>query len=196
MRAARISTSSSTPRPPIRRKRPGSSRSREPPSAGPTRCSQIRLQRRFSLSSAPIRAPPGRSNSAPRPGSCTSPHRGVESAALAAERDRMRSFVPRLLFLTLVWLLATAALTFAAAQRMGPGHVTAATTKTTVVTAQRVLVVPDVRKQAYVFAKGTLGDAGFAWRVRGSVQGYSANTVGTQSPLAGTRVVDTGAPLV
>ena len=108
----------------------------------------------------------------------------------------MRSFVPRLLFLTLVWLLATAALTFAAAQRIGPGHVTAATTKTTVATPQRVLVVPDVRKQAYVFAKGTLGDAGFAWRVRGSVQGYSANTVATQSPLAGTRVVDTGAPLV
>ena len=29
-----------------------------------------------------------------------------------------------------------------------------------------VLVVPDVRRQAYVFAKGILQDAGFAWRVQ------------------------------
>jgi hypothetical protein len=100
-----------------------------------------------------------------------------------------------LLVLTLVWLLATAALTYAAAQRMGTAPV-AATTTTTAAATTVVLVVPDVRKQAYVFAKGTLGDAGFAWRVAGSVQGYSSNTVATQSPLPGTRVVDTGAPLV
>ena len=31
------------------------------------------------------------------------------------------------------------------------------------------LVVPDVRKQAYVFAKGTLEQGGFAWRVEGGV---------------------------
>jgi hypothetical protein len=107
----------------------------------------------------------------------------------------MGSFVPRLLILTVVWLLATAALTFAAAQRMGSTHV-ATTTPTTTTADMPDLVVPDVRKQAYVFAKGTLGDAGFAWRVKGSVEGYPANTVATQSPLPGTKVVDTGAPLV
>jgi PASTA domain len=107
----------------------------------------------------------------------------------------MGSFVPRLLVLTVVWLLATAALTFAAAQRMGSTHL-ATTTSTTTAADLPDLVVPDVRKQAYVFAKGTLGDAGFAWRVSGSVEGYPANTVATQSPLPGTRVVDTGAPLV
>lgn len=107
----------------------------------------------------------------------------------------MGSFVPRLLVLTVVWLLATAALTYAAAQRMGTTHI-AATTTTTTTSDQPDLVVPDVRKQAYVFAKGTLGDAGFGWRVKGSVEGYPANTVVTQSPLPGTKVVDTGAPLV
>jgi hypothetical protein len=58
------------------------------------------------------------------------------------------------------------------------------------------LVVPDLRGQAYVFAKGTLDDAGFAWQVRGSVRGYSANRVQAQSPAPGTRVLDTGAPTV
>jgi hypothetical protein len=58
------------------------------------------------------------------------------------------------------------------------------------------LVVPDVRRQAYVFAKGTLEEAGFAWRVRGPVKGYAANTVVAQSPAPGTRVVDTGAPTI
>jgi hypothetical protein len=58
------------------------------------------------------------------------------------------------------------------------------------------LVVPDVRGQVYVFAKGALEDAGFAWRVAGPVQGYAANTVVTQSPAPGARVVDTGTPTI
>jgi beta-lactam-binding protein with PASTA domain len=62
--------------------------------------------------------------------------------------------------------------------------------------AKRTLVVPDVRGQVYVFAKGILEDDGFAWQVIGSVQGYAANTVVTQRPKPGTVVVDTGAPLV
>jgi hypothetical protein len=107
----------------------------------------------------------------------------------------MGSFVPRLLVLTLVWLLATAALTFAAAQRMGTVHLPTTATTTTA-TPPQVLVVPDVRKQAFVFAKGTLGDAGFAWRVDGAVKGYSANLVATQRPAPGTQVIDTGAPLI
>jgi len=58
------------------------------------------------------------------------------------------------------------------------------------------MVVPDVRDEAFVFAKGTLEDAGFAWRVVGKIQGYAANTVVAQSPAPGAKVYDTGAPLV
>jgi hypothetical protein len=59
-----------------------------------------------------------------------------------------------------------------------------------------VLVVPDVRNQVYVFAKGTLEQGGFAWKVTGRVAGYSANRVAGQWPAPGTRVLDTGAPRV
>ncbi len=58
------------------------------------------------------------------------------------------------------------------------------------------LVVPDVRNQAFVFAKGTLAESGFAWQVTGSVHGYAANVVVSQSPEAGSRVVADGSPLV
>jgi len=58
------------------------------------------------------------------------------------------------------------------------------------------LVVPSVVGEAFVFAKGDLGDAGFAWRVVGRVHGYAANTVVGQSPAAGTKVVDTGTPAI
>jgi hypothetical protein len=58
------------------------------------------------------------------------------------------------------------------------------------------LVVPDVGGQVYVFAKGALEDAGFAWKVAGAVRGYAANTVASQSPAPGTKVVDTGAPTI
>lgn len=59
-----------------------------------------------------------------------------------------------------------------------------------------VLTVPDLENQAFVDAKISLQDAGFAWRVVGSVRGYPANTVVTQIPAAGTQVYDTGAPVV
>jgi hypothetical protein len=58
------------------------------------------------------------------------------------------------------------------------------------------LVVPKVRGQAYVFAKGILEDAGFAWKVTGGVNGFAANIVAGQSPAPGTRLVDTGAPTI
>lgn len=108
---------------------------------------------------------------------------------------RLGTFVPRLAALTVVWLLATTALTYAAAQRLNTAT-TPVTTATAAAVAPRVLVVPDVRRQAYVFAKGLLGDAGFAWRVAGAVAGYPANLVVSQAPAPGTRVVDTGAPLI
>jgi hypothetical protein len=58
------------------------------------------------------------------------------------------------------------------------------------------LLVPDVRKQAYVFAKGSLEQDGFAWRVEGSVPGFAANVVVSQSPAPGTRVIPDGAPII
>lgn len=62
--------------------------------------------------------------------------------------------------------------------------------------ARQVLVVPDVRHQLFVFASGTLEDGGFGWKVRGSVQGYPANMVVSQSPKPGTHVLNTGAPTI
>jgi hypothetical protein len=63
--------------------------------------------------------------------------------------------------------------------------------------AQRhALVVPDVRHQLFVFASGILEDGGFGWKVKGSVHGYPANVVVSQSPKPGTRVIDTGAPAI
>jgi PASTA domain len=101
---------------------------------------------------------------------------------------------PRLtaLAVLLVLLLGTATFTYAAQQRISSSKPPAAAKPV----APPVLVVPNVSRQAYVFAKGTLQDAGFAWRVEGAVRGYAANTVTEQRPGPGTRVVDTGAPLV
>jgi beta-lactam-binding protein with PASTA domain len=63
--------------------------------------------------------------------------------------------------------------------------------------AQRqVMVVPDVRSQLFVFASGNLEDSGFGWKVRGSVGGFPANVVVSQSPKPGTHVIDTGAPTI
>src|SRR5919201_4262172 len=89
-------------------------------------------------------------------------------------------------------LLGTATLTYAAQQQIAASKPPAPSKPAT----PPVLVVPNVANQAYVFAKGTLQDAGFAWRVEGRVRGYAANTVVAQSPVAGRRVVDTGAPVV
>jgi hypothetical protein len=96
------------------------------------------------------------------------------------------------LVLGVVALLATSALTYAANQQI--------TSKPRVTPRVKVvsltLVVPDVRRQVYVFAKGMLVDAGFAWKVEGGVRGFAANTVATQSPPPGLRVLDNGAPTV
>jgi hypothetical protein len=105
---------------------------------------------------------------------------------------RLAAVLPRFVVLTLVFLLATATLTFAAQRSM----VTPPEAETAPAPVREVLVVPDVRGQAYVFAKGILEDGGFAWRVRGSVEGYAANTVAGQAPVPGTRVFDTGAPTI
>jgi hypothetical protein len=105
-------------------------------------------------------------------------------AALAAR-------LPRLAVIGGVLLFASATLTWGAAQRLS-----ATPAKSRTVVTKPTVVVPDVTGQAFVFAKGSLEDAGFAWQVTGNVHGYSANTVATQSPEAGTKLIDTGAPVV
>lgn len=106
---------------------------------------------------------------------------------------RLAALLPRAVIVALVWVLATAAFTFAADSTIvGPSH----TSKPAAPAAPQELVVPSAVGQAYVFAKGILEDAGFAWQVKGSVRGYSSNRVLTQTPAPGTRVVDTGAPTV
>jgi PASTA domain-containing protein len=90
-------------------------------------------------------------------------------------------------------LRTAAAFTLAADSTIvGPSH----SSKSSAPAKATELMVPSVTGQAYVFAKGILEDSGFAWRVSGSVRGYSSNRVLTQSPAAGTRVIDTGAPTI
>ena len=106
---------------------------------------------------------------------------------------RLASILPRFVALPLVALLGTATLTFAANSQLASP---ASPAQPAAASVPAVLVVPDVRRQAFVFAKGTLEDSGFSWKVTGSVQGYAANFVSAQSPAPGTRVVDTGSPTI
>jgi PASTA domain-containing protein len=106
---------------------------------------------------------------------------------------RLSALLPRAVIVAVIWILGTAAFTFAADSTIVGPSPTAAPTQQA---QPQELVVPSVVGQAYVFAKGILEDAGFAWKVRGGVRGYSSNRVLTQSPAPGTRVVDTGAPTI
>ncbi len=103
----------------------------------------------------------------------------------------LSTLLPRAAALVLVALGATATLTYAAGRDIAAG-----TPGAVPILVAPTVVVPNVQNQAFVFAKGALEDAGFAWRVSGSVRGYSVNTVVSQSPAAGTKLLDTGAPLV
>jgi hypothetical protein len=105
---------------------------------------------------------------------------------------RLPAFLPRVAAIAFVVLAASAGLTYAAGSQLPTTPAAPAAT----VAARPPVVVPDVRGQAYVFAKGTLEESGFAWRVVGSVQGYASNVVVAQSPTPGAELVDTGAPLV
>src|SRR5262249_56534153 len=77
---------------------------------------------------------------------------------------RMATRLPRLAIVGVVLLLASATLAVGAAKKMAavPQGAPAPVTTPTV-------TVPDVTGQAFVFAKGTLEDAGLAWKVVGSV---------------------------
>ena len=120
---------------------------------------------------------------------------GVEfSSGLADAQDmalRIATRLPRLVVLGLVLLLASGTLAIGAAKRL-----TAVPTGAPAPVAAPTIVVPDVSGQAFVFAKGTLEDTGFAWHVVGSVHGYAANKVASQTPAAGTKLKDTGAPTI
>jgi hypothetical protein len=102
------------------------------------------------------------------------------------------ALLPRIAIFVAIGLSLTATLTYAAEKQLTAPNPAAATAAAP---AAEVIVVPEVRGQAYVFAEGILEDNGFSWRVPGG-NGYAANSVVGQSPLPGTRVVDTGAPLV
>jgi len=105
---------------------------------------------------------------------------------------RLTALLPRFLALTVIWLLGAATYTLAADTVPIAKH----DKKAEAASKPHVLTVPDVRKKAYVFAKGILQDSGFAWRVEGSVKGFAANTVTVQRPAPGTKVIDNGAPVV
>jgi hypothetical protein len=105
-----------------------------------------------------------------------------------------RALLPRMLVVTAVWIIASGTITFAADKTLVPRA--RVKTSTAAVPAKPILIVPDVRSQAFVFAKGILEDGGFAWRVTGGVHGYATNRVVSQSPAPGTRVIDTGAPTI
>ena len=105
---------------------------------------------------------------------------------------RLRALVPRALVVVAVWILGSGTLTFAAERHLY-AHVQATPPAPA---AKPVLVVPDVRSQAFVFAKGVLEDGGFGWRVVGAVHGFATNLVASQVPAPGTRLQDTGAPTI
>jgi PASTA domain-containing protein len=98
--------------------------------------------------------------------------------------------LPRALALAAAVLLVSATISLAADKptvRVPAAHTSA---------QRQVMVVPDVRSQLFVFASGILEDGGFGWKVRGSVGGFPANVVVSQSPKPGTHVIDTGAPTI
>lgn len=104
---------------------------------------------------------------------------------------RLFTRAPRFAALIVVPLLATATLTLAAT-----GAKPTAKARAAAPAAKPTLVVPDVRNQAYVFAKGALEESGFAWRVEGSVRGFAANMVISQRPVPGVVVLDRGFPTI
>ena len=100
--------------------------------------------------------------------------------------------VPRIVAVVCVGVAATAGVTWAASQ----GLPQTGTVPTVTTPAAAPIVVPDVRQQAFVFARDARRTTDSPGRSPAPVEGYPANTVVAQSPAPGTKVVDTGAPLV
>ena len=99
--------------------------------------------------------------------------------------------LPRVLAVATAVLLVSATISLAADK-----PTTARKPQTHSTKQQQVMTVPAVTGQLFVFASGALEDAGFGWKVRGSVGGYQSNMVVSQSPKAGTHVLDTGEPTI
>ena len=94
---------------------------------------------------------------------------------------RLPSVFARIVALTAILVLGSATISFAADSKFG-----AATTPNKVTVAPpRLVTIPDVRGQAYVFAKGTLEEGGFAWRVAGAVQGTRPTPSSRRCPPPG-----------
>jgi len=115
---------------------------------------------------------------------------GVAEASDARGVSRRIITLPRLTAVAAAGLLVSATISLAADKPPAVKPLAA------VKAPQKVLIVPDVRQQLFIFASGMLEDGGFGWKVRGSVEGYPANVVVGQSPQAGTRVFDNGAPTI
>jgi beta-lactam-binding protein with PASTA domain len=107
--------------------------------------------------------------------------------------NRFVVYLTRLLAVVVVAAVTTAGVTWAASHGV---PATGATPPAVKPRAAAPLMVPDVRNLAFVFAKETLEDAGFAWRVAGKVHGFPANTVVVETPSPGVKLVDHGAPVV
>ena len=105
---------------------------------------------------------------------------------------RAAAAIPRVIIIVAAGLFATATITFAA----GKAVPSKTSRPNSLGKSPHLLVVPDVRRQVFVFAKGMLEDEGFGWQVKGSVHGYPSNIVASQSPAPRARIVDTGAPKV
>ncbi len=112
------------------------------------------------------------------------------------EASDARAVSGRILTLPRLTALAAAGLLVSATISLAADKPAAMKPATHAKAAPKVMTVPDVRHQLFVFASGMLEDAGFGWKVRGSVHGYPANLVVSQSPKPGTRVVDTGQPTI
>src|SRR5580765_8102191 len=102
------------------------------------------------------------------------------------------ALAPRVAVVAAVMLFATTTMTFAAAN-----EITRPVTVPAVAPAKPVkLTVPDVRGQVYVFAKGILEDAGFAWRLGPGSKGFAGYRVLSQYPEQGTKVIADGSPTI
>ena len=104
---------------------------------------------------------------------------------------RVRITLGRIVALVVLCALASIALTIAFAH--GDSSKSKRKAK---VTAPPTKTVPGVVNQPYVFAESTLQQQGFGWKVVGPVAGWASAVVSSQSPAQGTKVMDTGAPLV
>jgi PASTA domain len=103
----------------------------------------------------------------------------------------------RLVVLVAVWVLGTSTLSLAQEEDAEPAAPPVLPAEPVQAPESAVpLLAPDVRGLPLVFAKGVLEDAGFAWKVRGKVEGYAVNLVASQNVAPGTQVVDNGAPYV